>query len=126
VGFKEQFEAQELTGESIGVDVEIKDLFVTSNEMSERNINKDAKVKKLMKRKRSAQKEMSRRFVKGAKIQSNNYEKAKKEHLRLSRKLTDIRNDHIHQATTKLVKAKPSRIVVEDLRIANLMKHKLE
>ena len=67
---------------------------------------------------------MSRRFMKGSKIQSNNYEKAKKEHLRLSRKLTNIRNNHIHQATTKLVKAKPSKIVVEDLKIINLMKNK--
>jgi putative transposase len=124
VGFREFFEPQELTGESIGVDVGIKELYVASNEMSRRNINKDAKVKKLMKRKKSAQRDMSRRFVKGTKIQSNNYEKAKKEHLRLSRKLTDIRNNHIHQATNELVKVKPSRIVVEDLKIANLMKNK--
>ena len=124
VGFRELFEPQNLTNEIIGVDVGIKDLFVASNEMSERNINKDAKVKKLMKRKKSAQKEMSRRFVTDSKIQLNNYKKAKKENLRLSRKLTNIRNSHIHQATNKLVKAKPSKIVVEDLKITNLMKNK--
>ncbi|GAB6468689.1 RNA-guided endonuclease InsQ/TnpB family protein [Bacillus cereus group sp. BfR-BA-01700] len=124
VGFQEDFESQELTNESIGVDVGLKDLFVASNGMKERNINKDAKVKKLLKRKKSAQRDMSRRFKKGVKIQSAGYEKAKVEHLRLSRKITNIRNNHIHQATAKLVKTKPMRIVVEDLPISNLLKNK--
>lgn len=124
VGFQEDFELQELTNESIGVDVGLKELFVASNGMKERNINKDAKVKKLLKRKKSAQRDMSRRFKKGVKIQSAGYEKAKAEHLRLSRKITNIRNNHIHQATAKLVKTKPMRIVVEDLSISNLLKNK--
>ncbi|WP_346817754.1 RNA-guided endonuclease InsQ/TnpB family protein [Bacillus paramobilis] len=124
VGFQEDFESQELTNESIGVDVGLKELFVASNGMKERNINKDAKVKKLLKRKKSAQRDMSRRFKKGVKIQSAGYEKAKAEHLRLSRKITNIRNNHIHQATAKLVKTKPMRIVVEDLSISNLLKNK--
>ncbi|MDE7553405.1 RNA-guided endonuclease InsQ/TnpB family protein [Bacillus tropicus] len=124
VGFQEDFASQELTNESIGVDVGLKELFVASNCMKERNINKDAKVKKLLKRKKSAQRDMSRRFKKGVKIQSAGYEKAKIEHLRLSRKITNIRNNHIHQATAKLVKTKPMRIVVEDLPISNLLKNK--
>lgn len=124
VGFQEDFESQELTDESIGVDVGLKELFVASNGMKERNINKDAKVKKLLKRKKSAQRDMSRRFKKGVKIQSAGYEKAKAEHLRLSRKITNIRNNHIHQATARLVKTKPMRIVVEDLSISNLLKNK--
>lgn len=124
VGFQEDFESQELTDESIGVDVGLKELFVASNGMKERNINKDAKVKKLLKRKKSAQRDMSRRFKKGVKIQSAGYEKAKAEHLRLSRKIMNIRNNHIHQATAKLVKTKPMRIVVEDLSISNLLKNK--
>ncbi|PDX90972.1 transposase [Bacillus thuringiensis] len=124
VGFQEDFESQELTNESIGVDVGLKELFVASNGTKERNINKDAKVKKLLKRKKSAQRDMSRRFKKGVKIQSTGYEKAKAEHLRLSRKIMNIRNNHIHQATAKLVKTKPMRIVVEDLPISNLLKNK--
>ncbi|MEK5041819.1 RNA-guided endonuclease InsQ/TnpB family protein [Bacillus sp. FSL L8-0637] len=124
VGFQEDFESQELTNKSIGVDVGLKELFVASNGTKERNINKDAKVKKLLKRKKSAQRDMSRRFKKGVKIQSAGYEKAKIEHLRLSRKIMNIRNNHIHQATAKLVKTKPMRIVVEDLSISNLLKNK--
>ncbi|HGH7179562.1 transposase [Bacillus luti] len=124
IGFQEDFESQELTNESIGVDVGLKELFVASNGTKERNINKDAKVKKLLRRKKSAQRDMSRRFKKGVKIQSAGYEKAKAEHLRLSREIMNIRNNHIHQATAKLVKTKPMRIVVEDLSISNLLKNK--
>ncbi|MEG0351605.1 MAG: transposase [Enterococcus sp.] len=124
VGFDEHFEPQQLSSESVGVDVGLKELFVASNGMTERNINKDAKVKKLLKRKQSAQRDMSRRFKKDVKVQSNNYEKAKAEHLRLSWKIVNIRNNHIHQATTKLVKTKPMKIVVEDLNISNLLKNK--
>ncbi|AZJ19870.1 transposase [Bacillus wiedmannii bv. thuringiensis] len=124
VGFQEDFASQELTNESIGVDVGLKELFVASNGTKERNINKDAKVKKLLRRKKSAQRDMSRRFKKGVKIQSAGYEKAQTEHLRLSRKIMNIRNNHIHQATAKLVKTKPMRIVVEDLSISNLLKNK--
>ena len=36
----------------------------------------------------------------------------------------NIRNNHIHQATARLVKTKPMRIVVEDLSISNLLKTK--
>ena len=123
-GFKEEFEPQELTNESIGVDVGLKELFVASNGTKERNINKDAKVKKLLKRKKLAQRDMSRRFKKGVKFQSAGYKKLKLSTCGYLRKITNIRNNHIHQATAKLVKTKPMRIVVEDLHISNLLKNK--
>ncbi|MGQ0515182.1 hypothetical protein ACT453_24345, partial [Bacillus sp. D-CC] len=88
VGFQEDFELQELTNESIGVDVGLKELFVASNGMKERNINKDVKVKKLLRRKKSAQRDMSRRFKKGVKIQSAGYEKAKADFFLLKSFLT--------------------------------------
>lgn len=40
------------------------------------------------------------------------------------RKLTNIRNNYIHQVTTEIVKTKPSKIVLEDLNIKGLMKNK--
>lgn len=42
----------------------------------------------------------------------------------LYRKLTNVRNNYIHQVTTKIVKTKPSKIVIEDLNIKGLMKNK--
>ena len=34
----------------------------------------------------------------------------------LYRELTNIRNNYIHQVTTEIVKTKPSKIVLEDLK----------
>ena len=59
------------------MDVGLKELFVASNGMKERNINKDAKVKKLLKRK-SQHKEICLGDLKGVKIQSAGYEKRKR------------------------------------------------
>ena len=36
----------------------------------------------------------------------------------------NIRNNHIHQATMKLVKTKPEYIVIEDLNISEMMKNR--
>lgn len=42
----------------------------------------------------------------------------------LYRKLTNIRNNYIHQVTTEIVKTKPSKIVLEDLNVSGMMKNK--
>jgi len=75
---------------------------------------------------------MSKRFRKGQKTQSSNYKKAKAKHLKISRKLNNIRDNHIgkrtsayqYQATNELVKAKPRKIVVENLSVGFMLKNK--
>ncbi|CAG7838736.1 hypothetical protein CLOHAE12215_00083 [Clostridium haemolyticum] len=47
---------------------------------------------------------------------TNNIIKLEKEIRLLHRRLRSIRSNHIHQATNKIVKTKPSRVVVELLR----------
>ena len=42
----------------------------------------------------------------------------------IHRKLSNIRLNYIHQVTTKIVKTKPSRVVMEDLNIKGMMKNK--
>lgn len=42
----------------------------------------------------------------------------------LHKRLTNIRNNHLHQATNKIVKTKPSRLVIEDLNVSGMMKNK--
>ena len=42
----------------------------------------------------------------------------------LHRKLTNIRNNYLHQITTNIVKTKPYRIVIEDLNVSGMMKNK--
>jgi transposase len=38
----------------------------------------------------------------------------------MHRKLSNIRNNHLHQATTKIVKTKPSRVVMETLNVKGI------
>lgn len=39
-------------------------------------------------------------------------------------RLTNIRDNHVHQATTELVKTKPEYVVIEDLNVRGMMKNK--
>ena len=42
----------------------------------------------------------------------------------LYRKLSNIRNNHLHQVTTEIVKTKPSQIQIEDLNVRGMMKNR--
>ena len=67
---------------------------------------------------------MDRRYKKGSKVQSKNYMKSKRKHLKVSRKLTNIRQNHLHQVSAAIVKTKPKAIVLEDLKVSKMMKNK--
>ena len=67
---------------------------------------------------------MSRRYKKGSKVQSKNYIKSKKEHLKVCRKLKNIRQNQLHQVSNAIVKTKPKVIVLEDLKVSKLRKNK--
>ncbi|MEQ8197236.1 MAG: transposase [Clostridiaceae bacterium] len=118
----------ELTDESIGVDVGIKDLAVCSNGMTFKNINKSKRIKKSEKRLRRLQRKVSRKYElnkEGRKlVKTSNIIKLEKQIRLLYRKLSNIRNNHLHQATNKIVKTKPSKVVMETLNIKGMMKNK--
>ena len=133
VGAKQEFEKPELTGETIGIDLGIKELAVVSSfEEPIKNINKTAEVRRLKKKLKRKQKQISRKYDKN-KIKTEraykftktkNIEKLERETRLINRRLSNIRLNHIHQATTKIVKTKPSRIVVEDLNVKGMMKNR--
>lgn len=93
-----------------------------------KNINKTKRVKKLNKRLRRLQRQVSRKYEankEGNKfIKTNNIIKLEKQIKLLYRKLSNIRNNHIHQATNKIIKMYPFRIVMESLNIGGMMKNK--
>lgn len=128
VGLEKENQIVKLTDESIGIDVGVKDLAICSNGMTFTNINKTGLVKKLEKRLRRLQRKVSRKYSlnkEGRKfVKTSNSIKLEKQIRLLHRKLSNIRKNHLHQATTKIVKTKPSRVVMETLNIKGMMKNK--
>lgn len=114
--------------EPIGVDVGIKDLAVISTGKVYKNINKTKSVKKYNKRLKRLQKQASRQYDKNYKNKikgkGKNLLKLEKQINKTYKRLTNIRDNHIHQVTMKLVKTKPEYIVIEDLNISGMMKNK--
>ena len=114
---------------SIGIDLGIKDLAIVNVlDKPIKNINKSKKVRKLKKRLKRLQRQVSRKYEankQGNKfVKTNNIIKLEKRIKLLHRKLSNIRNNHIHQATNKIIKLKPYRVVMEDLNIKGMMKNK--
>lgn len=114
--------------EGIGIDLGLKDLAICSDGNTYKNINKTYKVKKLEKRKRRLQRSVSRKYKinkKGERYcKTNNIIKREKELLRITKRLTNIRHNYLHQTTSETVKRKPSFICIEDLNVSGMMKNR--
>lgn len=103
----------EHTGEIIGIDLGIKDLIIDSNGTKYDNKKflkeSERKIKHL-------QRELSRK-----KKGSHNREKARLKLAIAHEKLSNKRNNYLHQLTTKLVKEN-SIICIEDLNVKGMLK----
>ena len=108
--------------EIIGVDLGIKTLATLSNGATFEN---KRPYKKLQRKLRIAQRKVSKKYVKGAKTQSNNHQKAKRKVANIHYKIACICKDTTHKLTTYLAK-NHSEIVIEDLNVKGMSKnHKL-
>lgn len=129
------------TGESIGIDLGIKDLAICSNGKTYKNINKSHEVRQLEKVLKREQRKLSRMLeqnISGYRTvgdkrfpvfhkplyECRNFQKQKKVIKLLHRRLANIRNNYLHQTTTEIVKTKPFRIVMETLNVKGMMKNK--
>lgn len=127
LGIEKDTQVVELTKESLGIDVGIKDLAICSNGMVFKNINKEKNVKQIKKRLKRLQRKVSNKYQKNKNgnnyVKTNNIIKSERQIKLLYRRLTNIRNNHLHQSTTAIVKTKPSKIVMETLNIKGMMKN---
>ena len=114
--------------EGVGIDLGLKDLAICSDGNTYKNINKTNKVKKMEKRKRRLQRSISRKYnmnKEGERYKkTSNIIKRNKEFLKVIKRLTNIRHNHLHQITSKIVKRKPSFICIEDLNVSRMLKNK--
>ena len=116
------------SNEGVGIDLGLKDLAVCSDGNTYKNINKTNKVNKIEKRKRKLQRSISRKYNMNKRGESykktRNIIKREKELLKVIKRLTNIRRNHLHQITSEIVKRKPSFICIEDLNVSGMMKNK--
>ena len=114
---------------SIGIDLGISHLGVVNHlDKPIKNINKSKEVRRLKKKLKRLQRQVSRKYEmnkKGSKfVKTNNIIKLEKQIKLVHRRLNNIRNNHIHQATNKIIKLNPYRVVMEDLNVSGMMKNK--
>ena len=116
------------TKKGVGIDLGIKDLAVCSDGNTYKNINKTNKVKQIEKRRRRLQRSISRKYnmnKEGERYKkTSNIIKREKELLKVIKRLTNIRHNHLHQITSEIIKRKPSFICIEDLNVSGMMKNK--
>lgn len=138
IGYQVKEQSVDLTGESLGIDLGIKNLAICSNGKIYNNINKTNRVKQLKKRLRREERKLSRKieddivgYCKNRKPifkkpldECKNFQKQKAKIKNIYRQLHNIRLNHLHQTTTEIVKIKPSRIVMETLNVKGMMKNK--
>ncbi len=117
-----------LTEETIGIDLGIINLATCSNGEIYQNINKTKRVKKIEKKLKRLQRKLSKKYLLNKKenkfLETKNIIKLKKRIKLIHRKLANIRNNHLHQTTTSIVKNKPCKIVLEDLNVKGMMKNR--
>ena len=114
--------------DGIGIDLGIKDLAICSDEHKYQNINKTEKIKKIENKKRRLQRSISRKYEKNKKggnyCKTSNIIKSERKLLKLNHRLTNIRQNYLHQTTSEIVKREPSFICIEDLNVKGMMKNR--
>ena len=114
---------------SIGIDLGISHLAIVNHlDKPIKNINKSKEVRRLKKKLKRLQRQVSRKYEmnkKGSKfVKTNNIIKLERQIKLFHRRLNNIRNNHIHQATSKIIKLNPYRVVMEGLNVSGMMKNK--
>ena len=114
------------SGEGIGIDLGLKDFAIVSNGKTYKNINKSAKLKKLEKQLRRAQRCLSRKYenLKKGESTQKNIQKQRLKVQKLYQRIDNIRTDYMNKTIAEIVKTKPSYITIEDLNVKGMMKNR--
>lgn len=128
VGIEQEEIQEELTDVSLGIDLGLKELAICSNGKVYKNINKSYVVRKIEKRLKRLQKQVSRKYEQNKKgkeyVKTKNIIKLEKQIQQVYRRLANIRSNYLHKTTTSIVKTKPYRVVIEDLNVKGMMRNK--
>lgn len=112
----------------IGIDLGIKDLAICSDGNIYKNINKTLKIKKLEKKRRRLQRQISRKYIMnkkgGSYCKTRNIIKSELKLLKINHRLKNIRHNYQLQVINEIINRKPMFIVLENLNVMGMMKNK--
>lgn len=127
-GFEVDIEPDETTDEVVGVDLGIINTIYTSDGVSKSNINDTRQVQVLERRKKRLQRRVSRKykFNKQGKryIKTKNIKRCERKLQVINRQLRCIRESYTHRIVNEIVNKLPKRIMLENLKVKNMMKNK--
>lgn len=126
IDFENETKINENNG--IGIDLGIKDLAICSDGNIYKNINKTLKIKKLEKKRRRLQRQISRKYEMnkkgGSYCKTSNIIKSELKLLKINHRLKNIRHNYQLQVINEIINRKPMFITIEDLNISGMMKNK--
>lgn len=122
VGIERESLTETLNNEILGIDLGIKHLAICSNNVYFPNINKTTIVKKLERRLSRLNRKFHKKYKLNKNYFTNRLRKLQRKIRLLYRRLKNIRTNYIHQITNKIVRTKPSKIIMEHLNIKGMMK----
>lgn len=129
-GLEYENQVQELNDYNVGVDLGVKELAIISydgNSKVYHNINKSKKMKELTNRLKHLQRAISRKYeankVGNKYVKTNNILRAEKDALKLYNKISNIRDNYIHQTTHEIISLRPKQVIMEDLNVTGMMKN---
>ena len=128
VGIEVSLTEDKLTDDVIGIDLGIKNTIYTSNGVSKENINHTRKIINFSKRKKRLQRKVSRKYELNKDgrryVKTNNIKRLEKKIRLIDRQLHNIRENYNQQITNEIIRQYPARIMLEDLKVKNMMKSK--
>ena len=121
-----QISLNKIQSESIGIDLGLKTFATCSNN----KIFLKPDVSKIKKKLKRLQRKASKRYLE-MKQQKKDFNKDKSKRLKklelkilkLHKQISNILDNNLHQITSSLIKSNPKSIVIEDLKIKNMMKN---
>lgn len=127
-GIEVDIEPDETTADVVGVDLGIINTIYTSDGVSESNINDTRQVQVLERRKKRLQRKISRKYEcnkQGKRyIKTKNIKRCERKLRIINRRLRCIRESYAHKVSNEIVNKLPKRIMLEDLKVKNMMKNK--
>lgn len=125
VSIKYDNQVVDLTSESMGIDLGVKQLAVVAfndDKFVFHNINKSKKIKALKDKIKHYNRKITRSYSKN-KSKTKNMEKNIIKLEKANKKIRDINTNYIHQITHTLVSMRPYRVVMEDLDVEDMIRN---